>query len=381
MKFVVAPNALKGSLSAPDAARALASGLRRARPEAELHELPLADGGDGTCAVLVRALGGERREVAARDALLRPLRASFGWLEREKTAVLDVASASGLVLLAADELDPLRASSFGTGELLAAALALGARRVLLGVGGSATVDAGIGLLSALGARFLDASGASLEPCGAALGAVASVELSGVTPAARRCEIVVLCDVQNPLSGPDGAAWTFAAQKGATVAQQAELDAALGRFGALLQRVSGRDVAALAGAGAAGGIPATLGALLGARLERGSDFILDLLDFERVISGAELVLTAEGRLDRQSAANKAPYAVARRALSRGVPTLALAGAISEDFDVAASPFCAALAFQRGPSSLADSRRDAAALLSATGEQALRLFLAGRKAVQS
>lgn len=380
MKIVVAPNALKGSLSAEAAASALAAGALRAAPHAEVRELPLADGGDGTRDVIARALGAELRAVAVQDALGRPLSASFGWLERDKTAIIDVASASGLALLAPEELDPLRASSYGTGELLAAALDTGARRVLVGVGGSATIDGGLGLLGALGARFFNARGELLGPDGAALSELHRVDVSGITAAARSCEIVVLCDVDNPLAGARGAAQAFGAQKGATPSQRAELDRALIALGGLLRDTTARDVAELPGAGAAGGIPAALAALFGARLVRGIDYILDMLDFERVAAGAELLITAEGRVDRQSLENKAPFGAARRARTLGVPTLVLAGSIADDFDVSASPFCAALSIQRGPATLAESQQHAAAWLTAAGEQALRTYLTGRNAAR-
>jgi glycerate kinase len=377
MKIIAAPNAFKGSLSAREAASAIARGLRRAAPRADVVELPVADGGDGTRDAIVAALAGDTHRVRVLDPLGRPISAEFGLVHAGRTGVVDVASASGLARLEPTERAPLRASSFGTGELIGHALRAGAERVLLGVGGSATVDGGLGLLSALGARFLDAEGVELAPSGAALRRLAAIDDSGLAATLGGREIVILADVDNPLCGPHGAAETFAAQKGASPSEQAELARGLANLGELLERHARCAVRSISGAGAAGGIPAALLALAGARVVSGIDFILDLLAFDERAVGAELVLTAEGRLDQQSLANKAPFGVARRAARLDIPTIALAGSVADDFDVTASPFSAALSIQRAALPLEAALEYAAAWLTDTSEQALRVYLSGRR----
>ena len=376
MKVVAAPNAFKESLSAVDAARAIAIGARSAVSGCEVVELPIADGGDGTREVLVRALRGQEIACDVHDPLGRPLRASFGRLEEGRLAVVEVASASGLALLRSAEREPLRASSYGTGELVREALAGGAERVLLGVGGSATVDAAMGLLAALGAEWLDDRGRPLQPSGAALASIRSVNLGAVARRLEHRELVVLADVDTPLLGEQGAAPVFAPQKGANAAQVAELARGLQNFAAVVARTTGHDLGPLPRGGAAGGIAGSLFALAGARLVSGIDFILDLVGFDEATRDAQLVITGEGRLDVQSAFNKGPSGVARRARRLGVPTIALAGAISQDFEDPTGLFAAALSIQRRPADFETARASTAEWLTAASEQAIRLYELGR-----
>jgi glycerate kinase len=376
VKVVVAPNALKGSLSARAAAAAIAQGVRRAAPPAQIVELPIADGGDGTRELLISALAGEEHWVAVHDARGRVVQACYGLVDAGRTAVLDVASASGLAQLAASERDPLTSSSYGSGELMRAALASGCGRLLLGLGGSATVDGGLGLLRALGARAFDVAGRPLLGDGADLARLARFDVVELRERLAGCELVCLCDVENELSGPQGAL-QFAAQKGATPPVEAQLAQGLERLADVLERHSGGSVRGMKYGGAAGGIAATLSSLLGARLVSGSEAFLDLADFEARLAGAELAITAEGRLDAQSLSNKGPFAVARRARAAGVPTLLLAGSIAADVECPATPFACTLSISRELCEFSQAQAQAARWLAATSEHAARLYLLGRR----
>lgn len=352
MKILLAPNALKGSLSAADAARAMAAGVRQAHPDAEIVELPVSDGGDGLVEVLLRAWTGsvrvsdrvpcERRTARVGGPLetQEPVNATFLWLPESRQAVIEMAAASGLARVAdrltRGTLDPTRTTTRGTGELVRAALDLGAREVLVGLGGSATVDGGLGALAALGARFLDAGDRPVEPVAASLADVRRLDLAALDPRlapGSEARVEALCDVTNPLLGPTGAARVYGPQKGATPAQVEALEAGLTHLADLFVRQLGRDVRSLPGAGAAGGLGAALAAVLGARLSRGIERVLELVDLDRYLGGAhgvDLVLTAEGRLDEPTLRyGKAPAEVARRARNAGVPCIALAGEVFLD----------------------------------------------------
>jgi glycerate kinase len=374
MKVVAAPNAFKGSLSAFEAAAAMAIGIRRALPKAEVVELPVADGGDGTTEVLCRARQGQFREAPAVDALGRPLRARYGWLS-DATAVMDVATASGLARLRPSELEPLSATSFGTGQLLKAALDAGARRVVLGVGGSASVDGGAGVLEALGARLLDEQGRQLARGGGALAHLTRIDTTRLHPRARSVPLDIACDVDSPLLGEHGAARTFGPQKGATPAMVEQLELGLGRMSEILRRDFGRDVACVRSGGAAGGIAAGLCAVLDARLVSGIDLVLDTIGFEQALAGAELCLTGEGRLDQQSLHDKGPLGVARRARACGVQVVLLAGEIAENVALSAFPDLSAMfALRPRALPLAEAMTHAGQLLEAAVERAVRQALA-------
>lgn len=322
-KVVVAPNAFKGTLSAIDAAAALGRGIRRAWPGAEVAEVPLSDGGDGFTSTLVQKLGGRLARELAEGPLGDVHPAQIGWTDSGRSAVIDLASASGLALISApDSHTAGAASSRGLGTLLAAALAPRPRRVFVGLGGSASTDGGTGALSALGYRFLDREDRDLDPGGAALRRLAHV----VPPAASRpgTEILVACDVRAPLLGADGCARTFGPQKGADAAMVAALEEGLGRLVEVVEADLGAaGLDRLPGAGAAGGCGFGL-ALLSARLVRGAELVCDLLDLDRQLSGAALAITGEGRVDSTSVDGKVTGEVARRAAARGVPCFVIAG---------------------------------------------------------
>ncbi len=379
MRIVVAPNALKGSLTAFEAALAITRGLSAADSTIEIISLPIADGGDGTSAVLRAAKDGLTRETIVPDPLGRPVRASFRLLDEGRTAVLDVASASGIALLKSHEQDPLSVSSRGTGKLLSSALDTGVETVILGVGGSATVDGGAGLLAALGVGMLDEAGTPIASGGAGLARLSRIDLSRLHPALTRAKLRVACDVDSPLLGPHGAARLFGPQKGATSNAVIELEQNLAHFADVIEATTGRDVRQLVSGGAAGGIAAGLFGLLGATLEPGIDLVLETLGFEQALLGADLVITAEGLFDQQSLRNKGPCGVGRWAKRRGVPVIALVGGIADDVSPADfRDFAGIFSICRRPMSLEEALRRSAQLLENTAESVLRAVLCGRRA---
>jgi glycerate kinase len=321
MKVILAPDSFKGCLTAREAADALADGLHRAAPSCAVASVPVADGGEGFCEAIFTAKGGKWVQADTVDPLGRPLRARYALCG--DTAVIETAAASGLPLLRPEERHPLLTSSYGTGLLIRDALQRGCRKLLIGLGGSATHDAGTGLLTALGFRFLDASGKELAGCGASLGRIAQIDRSNVLPALAQKQIVAACDVDTPFCGTGGAAETFAPQKGATPEEVRLLDAGTQAFAALI----GEGVL-VPGAGAAGGIGGALHALLGARLESGIDLVLDAAGFDTLLAGADLVITGEGRLDGQTVRGKAAAGILRRAQQLGVPVAAVCGRVAE-----------------------------------------------------
>src|SRR5579859_7905203 len=324
VKIVIAPNAFKGTLTAPQAAAAISRGVREVFPEAEIVEVPVADGGDGTAEALVTALHGEFRSVRVAGPLGDPVEARFGLVGSGRTADVELAAASGLVLVPSARRDPMHATTYCFGQLLEAALEAGVGEVSAGIGGSATNDGGAGMSQALGYRLLDARGHDLERGGAALARLQTIDPSGFDRAWRSVGVRVACDVTNPLTGPLGASAVYGPQKGADPDMVRELDAALARLSEVIERDLGRRVSDVPGAGAAGGAGAGLIAFLGAELVPGAQLVVDAAGFDEKLKGASLVITGEGRADGQTAYGKAPGEVARRAQAAGVPALLLAG---------------------------------------------------------
>ena len=328
MKVVIAADSFKGSCSAGQVVAAIKKGVHKVFPEAETVCIPVADGGEGTVDALLAAVGGERVRLTVQDPLGRPIEAEYGVLP-DGTAVIETAAASGLPLLRLEERDALHASTFGTGELIRHALKRGARKVILGLGGSATTDGGLGLAQALSISFQDASGKELGAGGAALSALEKIDASGLVPEAAGCEFVLACDVRNKLCGPKGAAAVFGPQKGATPEQVEELDRCLARYGDILLRQFDCDAAQREGSGAAGGLGCAMLAFFNAAIRPGIDLVLDAAGFDRAAASADLVLTGEGRLDAQSAYGKVPAGVAGRAKAAGTAAVvAIGGAIGE-----------------------------------------------------
>jgi glycerate kinase len=353
MRVVVAPDKFKGSATAQEVAAALAAGLRAVRPDLDIAEVPVADGGDGTVAAALAA-GFVPVGTTAEGPTGEPVRTTFGL--RDSTAVIELADVAGLRRLPESGPAPLRASTYGVGQVIAAALDAGARTIVLGIGGSATTDGGAGMAQALGVGLSDGHGHDLARGGAALGRLAAIDRRGLDPRIVATRLLVASDVNNPLLGSSGAAAVFGPQKGASPDDVAVLDRALARWAALTRSVTGLDLSSAPGAGAAGGTGFAALAYLGAQLVPGAELMLDLIDFDGALAGAVLVITGEGSLDRQTLGGKAPVGVARAASRRGVPVAAVAGRVElSPSDLASAGFAAVY-------SLADIEPDPAASMA-------------------
>jgi glycerate 2-kinase len=333
MKIVVAPDSFKETLGAEEVAQAIAVGVLRACPEANVDVCPMADGGEGTVDAMVAATGGRIVAADVFDPLGRPMRSRFGMLGggAERTAVVEMAAASGLALVPPELRDPLRTTTFGTGQLMLAALDEGAERIVVGVGGSATTDGGCGAAQALGVLFLEESG---RPCvcglaGGGLESIAKIDLADRDPRLADVDISVACDVTNPLTGPDGAAAVYSPQKGATAETVRRLEAGLAHLAELLHRDMGVNVEHMSGAGAAGGLAAGLVAFAGAKLTPGLDLVADTVALADRLAGADLCITGEGMLDAQSLAGKTAVGVARLAATAGVPVVCIPGQFARE----------------------------------------------------
>lgn len=377
MKFVFAPDSFKGSLTALQVCHALERAAKRHFPGVETVLAPVADGGEGTVEALVIATGGSYAKETVTGPMGQPVEASYGILP-DGSCVMEMAGCSGLPLVPVNERDPLKASSVGTGQLLGHILSKGARQVLIGIGGSATNDGGMGMLHALGARFYDESKRELTPCGAAMEKVRSVDLGGLLPALRDAQLRVICDVTNPLLGDQGATRIYGPQKGASGEMLERLEAGMRNYAQVLEQ-AGYPIADFAGAGAAGGMGGALKGVLGAQLMRGIDAVLQAIHFDTLIQGADLVVTGEGRIDRQSVEyGKVPAGVAVRCKKQQVPVIALVGGIGEG----AQAFhelgdCAMMSIVDAPMPLAHSMQDAARLMDDAADRMFRMLKIGSK----
>ena len=379
MYIVVAPQSLKGSLDAQEVGQAIAEGIRRVWSNADIRVVPVADGGEGTVQALVAATGGKVMRVLVTGPLVEQVVANYGMLggDQSETAVIEMATAAGLPLVPPGQRDPRKSTTRGVGEMMQAAMAAGAKRLLIGIGGSATNDGGAGMAQALGVQLLDDQGNELPVGGAALAHLARIDVTNLDPRLKDMEIQVASDVTNPLCGPEGATAVYGPQKGATPAMVQELDTALAHYGELLRRDVGADVMNTPGAGAAGGLGAGLLAFAHAHLVPGAHLVLKTLDFATTIKGAALVLTAEGRLDSQTAYGKAVGAVAQTAKAAGAWVVALAGSVTaDDAALAKMGIVAALSICNGPMALDESMRQARPLLADAAERAARLIELGQ-----
>ena len=377
MRIVVAPNAFKGSLSALEAASAIAEGIRIAAPDADLVLVPIADGGDGTVDALVAAMQGERRRLRVRGPLGNPVDAEYGLIDSGSTAVIEMAKAAGLALVPKEKRDPRITTTYGVGELLQQAYDAGARHFIVGIGGSATNDGGAGMAQALGYHLLDENGLELPPGGLAVRRLARIHVGGVHANWKEAKLNVACDVTNPLTGPRGASAVYGPQKGATAEMVAELDGALHHFAEIIRRDLGVDVEQLPGAGAAGGLGAGLVAFLGARLQPGAEMVMEALHLDERLTGAQLVITGEGRLDSQTARfGKGPAAVARHAKNAGIPVVAIGGSVADETELRLL-FDGLEATVVEPSSLEDAIAQAQPLLVRAATRLMWLVLAGRR----
>lgn len=377
MKIVIAPDSFKESLSAAGVASALARGLRQALPEAEVIECPLGDGGEGTLDAVLAAMGGEVREARVTGPLGELVTARWGWLAEQRTAFVEMASASGLELVPRARRDVRVATSHGTGELLRAALDAGAERLVVAIGGSATNDGGAGVLQALGVRLLDAQGQALAPGGAALASLASLDLTDLHPRLAAVEVVIAADVDNPLCGSQGASQIFGPQKGASPEQVRELDAALAHFATVTAATLGRDVSEQPGAGAAGGVGFAALAFLQATFRPGIEVVAELVGLEEALQDADLAVTGEGRLDGQTLRGKTPAGVLRLAQRHGVPVVAVAGSLGDGYDALYQQgLAAAFSLVPGPLSLEEALAQAEGLLERTARDIGRLWQAAQ-----
>ena len=376
MKIVIAPDSYKGSIYASDAARAMEDGVRRVLPDAEVVLVPVADGGDGTLETLVETSGGRIITSDVTGPLGETVSAQWGAMGDGVTAVAEMARTSGLALVRLEDRDPLNATTYGLGEVILEALEAGYRRFILGIGGSATNDAGAGMAQALGVRLLDADGADLPPGGAALARLDSIDTSGLDERAADADFDVACDVNNPLTGPEGASAVYGPQKGATPENVEQLDAALANFAEVVKRDLGADVDGVPGSGAAGGLGGGIMAFLGGRLRPGVDIVLDTVDLASRLDGADLIITGEGCMDFQTVYNKAPIGVARLAGERNIPVIGVSGSLGDGFtDVHEHGIAAAVAITHAPMTLDEATDRVAELIASATEQALRLVRVG------
>lgn len=377
MRIVVAPDSYKGSVSALGVAQAMTRGILQVFPDAEVRQLPIADGGEGTVEALVSATGGQFRHSPVTGPLGEIISAQWGILGDGQTAVIEMAAASGLPLVPIGRRNPQITTTLGTGELICAALDAGLRRIIIGIGGSATNDAGMGMARALGVRFTDAEGNSLPEGGAALARLWRIDTTGLDPRLLETQITVACDVDNPLCGPRGASTIFGPQKGATPQMVAELDSALAHFAICAQEATGRQVAWQAGAGAAGGLGAGLLFFTSAKLKPGVDIVLDAVGFAGIVREASFVMTGEGRTDFQTAFGKAPVGVARVARQFGVPVFCLSGGLGKGAnDVLAQGIDALMSICDRPMTLDECMSSGEALIESGAARLCQIIRAAR-----
>lgn len=332
MKIVIAPDSFKESLSALEAANAIERGFKSIFPHAQYKKLPMADGGEGTVQSLADATDGRIIECTVTGPLGEPVQSFFGLMGDGKTAVIEMAAASGLHLVPPEKRNPLLTSTRGTGELITAAVDTGVQHIIIGIGGSATNDAGAGMIQALGGKLYDKTGREIGPGGGAIAELSAIDMSNLDPRLRDVDIEVACDVDNPLTGPRGASAIFGPQKGATPEMVQLLDRNLGHFADIVEHALGKPFRDIEGAGAAGGIGGSLLAFLNADLKRGIDIVLDVVNFEEEVKGADLVITGEGRIDSQTIYGKTPIGVAKAAKKHGIPVIGLAGSLSNDSQI-------------------------------------------------
>jgi glycerate kinase len=375
MKVVIAPQGFKGNLTALEVGQAVEKGIRKVVPDVQTVIKPMADGGEGTVQALVDALGGKMMATEVTDPLGGRVVAKWGLL-KDKTAVIEMAAASGLPLVPREKRNPLHTTTYGTGELIKAALDQGARKLIIGIGGSATNDGGAGMLQALGARLADAKGKDLPFGGAALSKLEHIDLCDMDPRLKDFEVVLACDVNNPLCGPCGASAVYGPQKGATPELVKQLDAALAHYADVVHRHLAVDLREVPGAGAAGGLGLGLMVFLKAQMIPGIDVVIEATRLVDVLKGADLVFTGEGRIDFQSVCGKVPTGVALSAKKFGIPVIALVGEMGKDYQlVFEQGIDAVLTIAPGPITLEESMKDAEKLVINAAENAMRLFMCG------
>ena len=375
MKVVIAIDSLKGSLSSMEAGTAIKDGILAAKPDAEVIVKPLADGGEGTTDALIEGMNGERIDLTVTGPMHTPVDAYYGYLKDTNTAVMEMASAAGITLVPDSEKNPLLATSYGVGEMINDAIQRGCRNFIIGIGGSVTNDGGIGMLKALGVRFLDENGEDAGEGGQALAKVARIDVSGMNPLLKECHIQVACDANNPLCGENGSTYVYGPQKGVTEDMKKTLDEAMAHFARVTSETLENDYMNTPGAGAAGGLGYAFLAYTGAALTPGIELILDAVGLEEELSGADVVVTGEGRLDFQTAMGKAPVGVARLAKKYNAKVIAFAGSVTKEATACNKEgIDAFFPILRGVCTLAEAMDPVAARnnMTATVEQVFRLL---------
>ncbi|MEZ9319934.1 glycerate kinase [Vibrio sp. 10N.286.51.E5] len=389
MKIVIAPDSFKESLSALSVAACIEKGFREIFPDADYVTLPLADGGEGTVDVLLQGLFGEKRHSQVEGPLGQPVNAEWAMLEPsdqnpKKTALIEIAAASGLDLLKPEQRDPLIASSFGTGQLILEAIEQGAQTIILGLGGSATNDGGAGIVQALGGTLLDNAGQELNRGGVALADLSSIDLTGLDSRYADIELIVACDVDNPLCGDNGASHVFGPQKGATPEQVLMLDKALANFAQVAETQGcvdgGESVQKRMGYGAAGGSPMGLGLLFNMQIKPGIEMVLDVLQADDVLKGADLVITGEGQMDNQTLQGKTPYGIAKRASLQGIPTIGIAGSLGTEVEALYGEMSSLFGTVRSPQTLEKVLQEAELNLTRTARNIAATLRLGHKISQ-
>lgn len=376
MRIILAPDSYKGSLSAVAVATAMEQGILSVWPEAKIKKVPIADGGEGTVAALVTATGGRIMQTSVMGPLGDPVEAQWGILGDGETAVIEMAAASGLPLVPIEKRNPRLTTTYGTGQLIKTAMDFGLRKLIIGIGGSATNDGGAGMAQALGARFLDGAGNELPLGGAALAKLASIDITGLDPRLAEASILVACDVTNPLCGPQGASAVYGPQKGATAQMVEELDLALQRYATVAEATLGKAVATHPGAGAAGGLGAGLLLFTRAQLKPGVQIVLETTGFERLVQQADLVITGEGATDFQTAFGKAPVGVAKIAEKYQVPVVCLSGGLGQGCeDILQHGVKGLMSIVPQPMSLEECLATAPELLQAATARLCRLLSVG------
>ncbi|VUS47175.1 glycerate kinase [Klebsiella grimontii] len=375
MKVVIAPDSFKESLSALEVCMHIKAGFKTHFPDAHYHLLPLADGGEGTVEVLLQALNGQKIVSQVEGPLGEPVLAEWALLEEGKTALIEIAAASGLDKLPPHRRNPLLASTFGTGQLIKEALDRGVNKLLLGLGGSATNDAGAGIIEALGGVFYNLKGEKISRGGQALVEVAHIDLSQLDERCAQLQCLIACDVTNPLTGLNGASHIFGPQKGATLDDAARLDAALAHFADLAHRLTGENHSNSPGYGAAGGTPLGLSLIFKTQIKPGIEMVLEVLEADKVLQGADLVITGEGQMDNQTLQGKTPFGIARKAVSLGIPVIGIAGSLGAESEALMHCFKGIFSAVRAPQSLEQVLAEAGMNLQRTASNVAAMLKLG------
>ena len=376
MHILIAPDSFKDSLTANEAGRNLAEGISSVLDNATINILPLADGGEGTLNALVDATKGYKKWVEIHDPLMRKIKAPYGILGNSRTAVIEMASASGIELLNENEKDPHQATSYGTGELIKAALEGNCSEIILGIGGSATIDGGAGVMAALGITFTDENNKSIVPTGGNLSSIKNIDAKGLNKQLKQTKIRIACDVSNPLTGMNGAAYVFGPQKGAKQEDLPVFDENLKHLANLLSQTTGWHEISLPGTGAAGGLPASIMAFTDTTLENGFNLISELVNLESQVKVSDLVITGEGKIDFQTQYGKTPWGVAQLAAKYNKPLIAVGGTVAEDIDILYKQgFSLILPILNKPMELNEALKKASTLLQETGRRIARIVLLG------